>query len=405
MILTIYHRVPGLQRLLIGGVLSIASLLVPILFVEASVVVEFSHTPLFIDADVKPGDSTTRQVTVTNTTTVEQPISFTSQNTFNTGLADVMRLTVSDGSITVFDDTFSNFFLSPVNALGTLLPGQQKTWSFVASIPTSVGNTYQRTQFGFDLVIGWPGGSTTDTPTGGGGGGGNSFRLFNERVATVDVTNRAVTLTWNTNVPATSYLVCGNTVTGPFTLDPAADRFGYQFVIPEVTTLSVGHSLTLTDLLPGTYECRPASRRTTNQNFTVGLPLTFTIPEGIVAGEAISQPDLRTLINAVMERAAQPSGSVLGISKGAFGGPTYEEWKAEIAREQVERSLETDAAATSSTTTEPDASSVSEQPEEMTVKDRITSTVATHPFWFSSIPLCLLAILGWFWYRRYKNVI
>ena len=365
----------------------------------ATIEVDFAATPLFLDANVVPGDSAARTVTVRNTGATNESLFMSVQNTFNTGLADVMELTVTSGSDTYFTGTFSDFFTAAPHSLGSLLAGDVRSYTFTARLDEATGNAYQLTQFGFDLVIGVPGGPTfTDTPTGGGGGGGQSlFSLFNESIDDSSAGLGEVTITWNTSADATSYLVCGDLATADsFTLDPDSPRFGYQFVVPENTTRVASHSVVLTGLAPSTYECRPASRRSLSDAFSVGIPLRFTIPVGEVLGVATAAPVIAA--QTMTPRTWPGTGSVLGASsKGTFGGPTYDEWRAELEAERAAR-------ATSTTTTE--STSTSSMPAAMleaatdTVAEVLGAAEPTMIRRYGLIGLAVLLLLGLVWYVR-----
>ena len=329
------------MTMLIGllGALLIAALLPGMVLAQSNspLSVTFEASPLFLDADVKPGDSTTRTVTVENTGQTSESLYVTVQNTFDTGgLSQVMQLTVREGATEYFSGTFADFFTQSPLLLGTSAPDSGRTLAFTASLPTTAGNEYQSTQFGFDLVVGFVGGAAvTDTPGGGGGGRGvGTLQISNEAV---NVEGDAATISWTTNRPATSFVVCGLASRAPFILTPNAP-FGYDFVLPESTELVSSHSLSQAGLAPGEYRCRPASREATNRPFTVGREVVFTIvaPPGLVAGEELAvSPPATPFISGTWQ---QPTGSVLGIGKkGLHGGPTYDEWLAELERERAER--------------------------------------------------------------------
>ena len=289
----------------------------------AALEVNFAATPLFRNADIKPGDSVSRTVTVTNTGSESQSVIVDLTNTFSDGLADVMSLSIERAGTVFAADDFSTLFGVDPIALDELTAGEAATYTFTASLPATVGNAYQQTTLGFDVVIGFAGGETTSDVTrtfGRGGGGETLFSLFNERVMAV-ATNSA-TIAWNTNRGATSYLVCGNLARGPYDLDPADELFGYAFAVPEITTDTEVHRRTVPNLAPGEYECRPASRLDTEDEFLVGQALRFTIaaPTGLIEGAQISQPP-----------SDQPmtTGSVLGMSKA--GGMSLNEYKEDLA--------------------------------------------------------------------------
>ena len=365
--------------------------------------VQFAATPLFLDADVKPGDSTARTVVVTNPTSASHAVFASVENTFDTGLAEVMRLTVASNGSTHFSGTFLEFFAATPLELGVVGPGASVTYTFTAALPTTTGNAYQLTSLGFDLVVGFVGGgSVTDTPTGrgGGGGGGGSFLLQNERVVVTDNDTGSAQLTWTTTRPATSYLVCGDTATDVFVLDAAAPRFGYQFVVPESTALTLSHTVDVTGLAPSTYECRPASRERLNDDFTVGIPLRFTItpPPGVVLGEAATaEPIVGQVVTP--RPLVLPTGSVLGVgTKGAFGGPTYDEWRAELEAERAAR-----AAAEADSGDE--SSAVAAGDEEVTGYSGGDTNERTMPLsetgrQLSWLALAVLLFAGLLWYLR-----
>ena len=365
-----------------------------------SLTVDFEAEPLFLDADVKPGDSTTRTVTVTNGANEGDEVRVSIQNAFDAGLASAMRLRIQADGTTYFDDTFTVFFSlsDPYIELGSIGANSTRVYEFIASIPTTAGNEYQTTQLGFDLVIGFASGQTfTDTPGGSGGGGGSvQLTVFNEAVSTL---GDSATVTWNTNLPATSYLLCGDVEFGPFSLTTAAPLFGYQFVVPENPTLTTTHEMIQTGLAAGTYECRPASRLSETGAFTIGRAVVFTIPEGIVAGEDISVPTEPTEPTATLVWQPQPTGSVLGAGKkGLLGAPTYDEWRAELERERAEREAREQAEATSTDQTD-------------SATDAEMQTLGTQPLleagWFerNRLPLLLFLLFlilggGWIYYVR-----
>jgi hypothetical protein len=297
-------------------------------FAQAALQVTFEATPLFVGANVVPGDSVTRTVTVTNTGTEAEEVIFSLENTFSDGRADVMEISVISGADVFVDTDFIDLFGVDEIPLGPLGPASSKVYEFSSSLSPAVGNSYQLTNLGFDLLIGFADGETIiDNPPsggrGGGGGSGSLFSLFNEEVVVVE--NSDVNLTWNTNQPATSYAVCGNDEDGPFVLDPADRLFGYVFSSTENTAKSLTHTVDFQDLAVGEYSCRVASREGTKDDFTVSGELNFEIlPGGLIAGVTDSQP-------IIQGNYFQPRPTVAGISDGGKGSfQTYEEFRAEL---------------------------------------------------------------------------
>lgn len=311
---------------------------------QSTLDVDFENDPLFLNANVTPGDSTTRTVTVTNNGELPEAVYMDFQGTFDTGLAGAMVLAVDHDGTSYFSDTFADAFATSPTGLGTLGPGDTKTYTFTASLDTNSGNEHQESELGFELIIGFAGGEqVTDSPrpqplAGGGiAGRGSGLVLQNEAVA---IDGDSATISWDTNRNATSYVVCGLLDSGTFTLTELPPYFGYQFTLSENESLRTSHSLTETGLEAGEYECRPASRRGTDEPFTIGRAVTFTIgepPDGQVAGET-------TLPQTPAPLPQQPpSGSVLGLSKSEMGGMTYDEWRAERDQEAIQQGADTES--------------------------------------------------------------
>ena len=290
-----------MHNLILTLTIAIASF-VPAVALASDLDVSFQAMPLFSEADVKPGDSVSRTFTVTNNGSEDEDVYVSVENISIPGtgsnLADVMMLTIENGSGTYYTGSFTDFFGDAPIMLSTLAPSADKTYTMTASLADTVGNPYQSTTFGFDLVVGFVGGdSTTDNgggsngggSNGGGSTGGTSFSLFNE--ALVGTTTSAGTVSWNTNRPGTTYLVCGNLADGPYTLDEDDPQFGYPIAVGEFDNNTRDHVVEVTGLVPGTYECIPASRPGTTFNYTTGDPITFTLPPpGQIAGAATTVP-------------------------------------------------------------------------------------------------------------------
>ena len=335
----------GIKKACLVAVFALAVLIPQVTL--AALEVEFQAIPLFVDADVKPGDVVSRTVIVRNTGTETQDIIFDFRNEFSDGLADVMELAVTDPGTVYVDNFFTNLFAMGEINLGQLGGGAQTTYTFTASLDPSIGNAYQLTEFGFDIVIGFASGQTVTDGGGGSGGGGGSnsgsvFNLFNEAVTTP--TNSSAELTWNTNKTATSYAVCGNVSAGPFVLDPAAPFFGYQFASVENTAKVLQHTVTFRELLIGEYECRVASREDVGDGFTVSGVLEFAFdPAGLVDGITTSAPLQPNIAGNIFTPVGQIAGASTG-GKGTMGGPTYEQWRAELdARRALEIEAELDS--------------------------------------------------------------
>ena len=287
--------------------------------------VVFEATPLFSEAKIMPGDSVSRTITVTNSNIEPEDIEIEAINVFSSGLASVINLSVTAPGDSYFSGSLENFFTTSPLALGSLAGDSSRTYTFTASLPEGTGNALMLKNVGFDLVIGFVGGDQViDNPgvrrSGGGGSGGiPKLRLYNEQVADVSVASSSAVVSWNSNLPASSYLVCGKVSDGPFILSADAPLFGYQFAVPEVDTKIKNHSLLLTELDLVDYECRPAGRLTDTGSFTVGQPVSFGFPGPLVAGAVTST------VPSVIEKVPPEEawlGRVLGdqITKLPLGG-------------------------------------------------------------------------------------
>lgn len=320
-----------LQQSFIILVLSLVTTLfvLPFQVQAAGLSVDFGTvTPLFYDINIAPGVSVTRNVTVANTSTEKQSVYLDTKNTSSDGLADVMQLTVSSSTTSYLADSFSNLFATSQVSLGDLEGGESRIFTFTASLPTSTANTYQSSTMSFDLCVGFSGGDTecdssgsTGTGTGtSGGSGGTVLRLYNENVSSVNPATLNATIAWDTNRNATSFVVCGDVENGPFNLSAVPPLFGYEFLMPEVSESVKSHVATVEFPDYGVYECRPASRESVSDDFTIGNALTIIIPFPEVAGASISYDG----VGGNYDYGVGPDGEVLGASVSASSSSAEE---------------------------------------------------------------------------------
>ena len=161
--------------------LAAIAVVVPV-FADAQVVsgnleVTFQNTPLFSESSVVPGTVVARTVTVKNLGSDTEAIYTSLQNSSSTGLSDFMELSINDGGGTVHlaTTTFSTLFSASPIALGSIVGGDTRIYTYVASLPSGVSGAYAGTSMSFDLVVGFEGGaSISDGGSGGGGGGGGN---------------------------------------------------------------------------------------------------------------------------------------------------------------------------------------------------------------------------------------
>jgi len=298
----------------------------------AALVVDFSATPLFAEANILPGDAVERTITITNTGLESELVEFAFENIIDGPMSSVTELAVWDDTGVYVDSTFAALFAAGPYALGDIAPGASQTYTFGAGLPAGVGNVMQNEQFGFDVRIGFVGAEqvTDASRSFSGSGSTRTLQLFNEAV-TIESGFGGAFVTWNSNAEASTYLVCGDLASGPFALSAQAPLFGYEFAVAERVELVSSHGLAVT-APPGEYECRPAGRVDSTDGFTVGDPVRFTLagPAGEVAGvqTSLTEEDVQELLTSIIER--RPTGSVFGVSSKGAGDLTYEEFRAEL---------------------------------------------------------------------------
>ena len=188
--------------------------------------------------------------------------------------------------------------------------------------------------FGFDLCVGFVGAEPVcgvafvpPTPPGGGGGSGGSgtivhLKISNENASPVGTD--FATITWDTNLPATSKVVYGLASAGPYTLNESnLPNLGYPQGTIETGSNVEDHEVDLTSLVPGeTYLYRVVSTRGSNTevspelSFTLlsGAGLTTPTPQGLVLGDTTSNTDN---FFGAGGGAARPDGIVLGVEDDA----------------------------------------------------------------------------------------
>jgi len=290
-----------------------------ITFADAPLSVQFVPNPLFNKINFLPLDETFGTVTVTNNSGETQTILTEAINVLdNNNFGSQLHITIVGSSGTLFDNTLANFLSTAGEvSLGTILNGESKTFTYTVSFINSSDNSYQGKTLGFDVCVGFEGGTRhcgdtiiddgggTIPGTGGGGGGGSSISLiiFNEQA--LNITNvgasGSATITWNTNLLSTSQVVYGLASGGPYTLVLTPPNFGYPLFIIEDPTKVINHSMFLNGLVPGqTYLYRVISRASPP---TISPEHQFTVP----------------LSTSLLAQTSNPPGLVLGASTSGGG--------------------------------------------------------------------------------------
>ncbi len=307
----------------------------------ASLEVTFTPPTLFSEASFMPGDDASGVVTVTNNSGASQTVLTEAINiTDGDNFGSMLQLVIKEGSNTLFNDSLATFFSTAGEVtLGSISNGESKTFDFDVSF-TGADNAYQEKSLGFDVCVGFQGGTTHcgDTVVGGedgdvggggtitGGGGGINFiplTISSEQEQNINLILNQTTITWNTNKLATSQVVYGPD-TSTYTLDLDAPNFGYPFSTIEDPTKVFLHSVTLTGLSPGqTYVYRAVSRASpptisAERRFSFSLPFDIGSPLALNNQNNTNNTDQTFSSSSSFGNGAQNNtgspGSVLGTS-------------------------------------------------------------------------------------------
>lgn len=298
--------------------------------------------PLFNVSNFMPGDIKEATITVGNNDDVEHGAYIEAVNVSNDdNLASQMKLEMFDGSTSIYDNNFGTFLNAGPVSLSLIDAGGSKTFNLKITFIESTNNDYQGKTLGFDICVGFSGGnlyctnevatSTEEgtTSSGGGSGGsggssGGSHRLVisNENASNIladgDVLGSGIaTITWETNIPATSQAVYGPVSGVPYSFDiNNQPNFGYPSGTNEDLTKVINHSMLLTNLDPGqTYKYRVISRASPA---TISYEHEFTVP--IPSGVS------NTITSASPAVAfGEGGGEILGASAENNGTSTIQE--------------------------------------------------------------------------------
>ena len=310
--------------------------------------VQFTPNPLFNETNFLPNDVTEGTVVVKNNNTTGDPKTILTEaiNIFdNDNYGSLLHLKIVGSSGTLFDNTLANFLSTAGEvSLGSIGNGEEKTFTYTVSFINSSDNSYQGKTLGFDVCVGFSGGTQhcgdtviggeNDTGgggntggggsipgSGGGGGGGSIILTISSEQAEAMLDGTTITITWNTNKLSTSQVVYGLLSGAPYTLDvvdpivPLGSFFGYPLGTAEDPTKVLHHSVLITGLELGqTYLYRVVSRASPptvspEHQFTVPLLLAQTPNDNFTAG---NQP-------GISNGEEGDSSAGLGTSAGTSG--------------------------------------------------------------------------------------
>ncbi len=293
-------------------------------FAAGTIDVSFEAEPLFSEANILPGDSVSRDVSVLNLSDVEQDVYIKAVNVSVSGsLADVLMIEVKEGSTTYFSIPLSEFFDGTPRALTQNLPeGDSASYAFSVFFNATSGDAYQGSAVAFDFCIGFSGGNSTCVTDGNGtsssssgssssssggssgggssssgegvaesfsssgngsGGGGGSLTLahlivFNEKAESINEEEGFATITWNSNMDATSRVVFGLKSGAPYSINLSHPNFGYPETTFEDSMLTTFHIMPLSGLIQGeTYVARVVSRQFLGGQPSVSSEFEFTL--------------------------------------------------------------------------------------------------------------------------------
>ena len=302
-----------------------------------NLVVDFEEIPLFSEANLLPGSSITRSITVTNNSDGIKDIIIEAINTSDPdGLGDLMDMVIKEGATEFFSDTMASFFSSGEISLSSISgSGGSTDYDLTVTLDEAAGNDLQGKSLGFDILIGFQGegGGNGAEATGGGGGGGGGggsppgLVIPDELVVVVEIGETSATIEWLTTHFSTSQVVY-SADGEPHSLDLGAPNYGYanSFPTPEDSTKVTAHSVTVTGLTPGTtYFFRVLSHASP---VTVSREHGFITLVPTIAAAPISIPEEPS--SGSPAGIADPSGIVRGIAargerKGLDSGGTGEQ--------------------------------------------------------------------------------
>lgn len=126
--------------------------------------ISFDGDQLFSETNLAPGDVVVKNLTVTNTGTLQHSFSIAA-NGVSGVLADVLQIEPRDGALVFWNETLANLGSLP-NGSKVIIPsipaGESRTIQIAAILPASVGNVYQgESTSSFSFIMG---NESTDQP-------------------------------------------------------------------------------------------------------------------------------------------------------------------------------------------------------------------------------------------------
>ncbi|MFH1244356.1 MAG: fibronectin type III domain-containing protein [bacterium] len=170
-----------------------------------------------------PGLSVSKVVSLQNNSGATHDFKSDVLNTSTTGaLSGVTNFVVTRNfdSVTVWSGTLAEFYTAGEVTLESIPDGATRSFTYTASLPTSLGNEYQNKSNAFDLRLGFYVPPASPTSSGGSVAGASTFVCNDEKPGTPTLLSvtptslNSVVLTWTSVSPVTYYLVAYGTSPG-----------------------------------------------------------------------------------------------------------------------------------------------------------------------------------------------
>ncbi|MFA4936995.1 MAG: fibronectin type III domain-containing protein [Patescibacteria group bacterium] len=283
------------------------------------ILITFENLPLFSEANFLPGDTVTRWVKVKNNWPDSQPMAVIVEENYSDpdGLATQLDLVIMEGATTLYTGTLAGLHGDGLVNLSNLPSDAETQYDFSVTFNELSSDNYQGAVVSFDLELGLfsdnevctescDGGIVVITSTGGGGGPAGLY-IHTEQVG--DTSTTSATITWFTNLSATSrvvYDIVSHPIVG------VLPNLGYSFSTAEDPTLTTYHTMVISGLTSNTtYYFRPVSANVSNT--VSGIELA--IRTGEVAGAYTESAGGATPGGVAF---VSPTGAVAGAQTGAL---------------------------------------------------------------------------------------
>jgi hypothetical protein len=119
-----------------------------------------ANNTIFIVANMLPGDTESRSITITNNSSSSRPLSLKGTKTSELkNFSRILTITVFKDNSSVYGPKLLSQFFTDSNSLAGISLGTQSghstsTYKFVVNFPSSAGNEYQQAKVIFNLEIG-----------------------------------------------------------------------------------------------------------------------------------------------------------------------------------------------------------------------------------------------------------